>query len=133
MDGLLEGDEDFNLNLVNTSAATTATNVTIDEDATVETTTITDNDEANGPPIADDDFIVTNIVDGSDIFITIVALLINDSDPDGDSLVDFTITGSLLGGNATLVTIDNVDYVQFDPSTVPFLGDEVGNTNGVNF
>ncbi len=93
-DRLFEGDEDFTLNLVNNSAAMNATDVTIDENAAVETTTITDNDEANGPPIADDDFIVTNIVDGSDIFITIVALLIKDSDPDGDSLVDFTIANT---------------------------------------
>jgi hypothetical protein len=72
-----------------------------DSDPTSATATITVT-SVNDAPVAADDSILTNIVDGSAITIPIAALLANDSDPDGDALTGFAVVGDT-GGTAVVV------------------------------
>lgn len=72
---------------------------------------------ANAPPVAVDDLVLSNIVDGSAILIPAAALMANDSDPDADPLSLISTQKPQLG----LVT-SNTDMVEFRPESGEYFG-----------
>ena len=80
-----------------------------DSDPTSATATITVT-PVNDDPVAADDSVLTNIVDGSAITIPIAALLANDSGVDGDALTGFTIVGGSATGASAVVNAGNAVF-----------------------
>ncbi|MCB1752214.1 MAG: retention module-containing protein [Gammaproteobacteria bacterium] len=85
---------------------------------------------ANAPPVAVDDLVLSNIVDGSSIFIPAAALMANDSDPDNDPLSLISTQNPQLGQ-----VTSNTSTVEFVPESGEFFGavatklDEVTDNN----
>jgi len=73
----------------------------------------TDPDDVNGPPVAVDDLVLSNIVDGSAIAIPTSALMANDSDPDNDPLSLVSTQNPQLGS-----VVSNPATVEFTPNEV---------------
>ena len=67
-------------------------------------------ESANTPPVAQDDFLLTNTTD-----TVVVDVLANDSDPDGDPLA-ITDLLDLPGANIAVITVTEDNRVRFEPT-----------------
>lgn len=72
-----------------------------------------DTADTNAPPVAVDDLVLSNIVDGSAILIPAAVLMVNDSDPDADPLSLVSAQNPRLGS------------VSWSADTVAFVPDQV--------
>jgi hypothetical protein len=65
---------------------------------------------AKAAPVSVDDSVLTNIVDGSAVTVPIAALLVNDSDANGDLLTGFTVVDGSASGGSAVVDAGNVVF-----------------------
>ena len=99
-----------------------------DGDTATATLTVSVND--NAAPVASADKVLTNIVDGSDIFIPATALLANDSDANGDPVSIFSVQDPLPAGSSVVLSTGSTTAIGDAPDSVVFARNASGDFSG---